>query len=321
MHLRRLSSCFALALAAVACSDSGSSSSNPSSTQTEGNASTPAASNGGGAATSTGSAGTAGSAATAGSGGSTSEAPNTGIGLNQGGTSSSTSGGAMAGAAGSGMAGSAGAAGSSALPPPADAGVADTMSFFLSSRGSGNGGNFGGIAGADQLCTTLATEVSPALGAKTWRAYLSTSTEDARDRIGDGPWRNAAGVIVGNDIDQIHDQAAGGASEETWPLADASIALDERGQQLPGNPVLHDILTGSNADGTVSASGTCADWTSEEGTTRAGHSDRMGGMLNPSPWNSAHDTGCAEPDPGSNFQQGTVSQGGGRGAIYCFAID
>jgi hypothetical protein len=86
--------------------------------------------------------------------------------------------------------------------------------------------------------------------------------------------------------------------------------------------VLHDILTGSNLDGTVSPSGTCNDWTSNTGTTRNGHSNRAGGGQNPSSWNSAHDTGCAEPNPpGSNFQMGTVSQGGGIGAIYCFAAD
>jgi hypothetical protein len=83
----------------------------------------------------------------------------------------------------------------------------------------------------------------------------------------------------------------------------------------------HDIITGSNADGTVSASGTCSDWTSQQGTTRNGHSDRVRFMQNVPSRNSSHDTGCAEPAPGANFQGGTVSGGGGRGAIYCFAID
>ncbi len=205
-------------------------------------------------------------------------------------------------------------------PPEEDT----STSFFVTSRGAGNGGDFGGIAGADAFCAQLASEVSEALGQKTWRAYLSTSTEDARDRIGVGPWRNAAGVVIANTVEQLHDQGPGGqggTADQTWLLGDDAIALDEQGNAIPNNPVTHDILTGSNLDGTLSASGTCSDWTSQQGTTRNGHSNRAGGGQNPPSWNSAHDTGCAEPDPGENFQAGTVSQGGGRGSIYCFAID
>ena len=116
-------------------------------------------------------------------------------------------------------------------------------------------------------------------------------------------------------------KAPGGASEANFPLNDYATALLENGTELPAQPVTHDILTGSNLDGTVSASGTCSDWTSTTGTTRNGHSNRAGGGQNPSSWNSSHDTGCGVPDPGANFQQGTVSQGGGIGAIYCFAAD
>jgi hypothetical protein len=233
--------------------------------------------------------------------------------------------GSNAGSGGSAAAGAAGsdtsAAGSSGSGAEASADD-DSMSFFLASRGSGDGGNFGGIAGADALCETLAAAADPALAAKTWRAYLSTSTENARDRIGAGPWRNAAGVIIANTVEELHDQAAGGASEENYPLNDINTPLREDGTPLPPQPVLHDIITGSNLDGTVSASGTCSDWTSNMGTTRNGHSNRAGGGQNPSSWNSAHDTSCGEPNPpGSNFQQGTVSQGGGIGAIYCFAAD
>jgi hypothetical protein len=196
------------------------------------------------------------------------------------------------------------------------------MSFFVTSRGSGNGGNFGGLPGADRLCTTLAAAVSPALGAKTWHAYLSTTTVNARDRIGNGPWTNAAGVVIGTSVAQLHDQAAGGASQQTWPLNDATIALDERGNQVPLQPLVHDILTGSDAAGRVSALGTCQDWTQATGTTSNGHSNRAGQATNggvASSWNFSHVTGCAEPM--NNFQQGTVSQGGGRGSIYCFATD
>jgi hypothetical protein len=235
--------------------------------------------------------------------------------------------GSNAGSGGSAAAGAAGAAGSDTSAAGSGSGSEpstddDSMSFFLASRGSGDGGNFGGIAGADALCETLAAAADPALAAKTWRAYLSTSTENARDRIGAGPWRNAAGVIIANNVEELHDQAPGGASEENYPLNDINTPLREDGTPLPPQPVLHDIITGSNLDGTVAASGTCSDWTSNMGTTRNGHSNRAGGGQNPSSWNSAHDTACGEPNPpGSNFQQGTVSQGGGIGAIYCFAAD
>jgi hypothetical protein len=210
---------------------------------------------------------------------------------------------------------------SGVTPAPGDAGGAsDAMSFFVTSRGVATGGNFGGIAGADAFCAELATAASPSLASRTWHAYLSTSTEDARDRIGAGPWRNFAGVIVANNVAQLHDQAAGGTLEQTWALGDATIALDETGAQVPsGQPaVLHDILTGSNQDGTASAN-TCTDWTSETGTTQNGHSNRGGGGQAPTSWNSAHATGCGAFT--TNFQAGTVSQGGGRGSIYCFAAD
>jgi len=308
MYFSRLTSSLILVLAATACSDSEDS---PPATST--NPNQPSGSSGSGGSSAAGAAGAAGSGTSAaGSGGSGSEAtPNPT--LNQGGSAATDPGSANAGAAGTG------------LPSADDAGPSaadDSMSFFLASRGSGDGGNFGGIAGADALCETLAAATDPALAAKTWRAYLSTSTENARDRIGAGPWRNAAGVIIANNVEELHDQAAGGASEENYPLNDINTPLREDGTPLPPQPVLHDIITGSNLDGTVAASGTCSDWTSNTGTTRNGHSNRAGGGQNPSSWNSAHDTACGEPNPpGSNFQQGTVSQGGGIGAIYCFAAD
>jgi hypothetical protein len=160
--------------------------------------------------------------------------------------------------------------------PPADD---PSMSFFVTSRGSGSGGDFGGIAGADTLCTQLAAEASAELGNKTWRAYLSTASENARDRIGMGPWRNAAGVIIASSLEQLHDQGPtgeGGSLDPTWPLNTPTIALDEQGNPVANDAgTRHDIITGSNADGTVSASGTCSDWTSQQGTTRNGHSDRV----------------------------------------------
>jgi hypothetical protein len=226
------------------------------------------------------------------------------------------------GAAGTMMA-AAGAAGSASTP--VEPGARGAMSFFVTSRGGGNGGDFDGIEGADALCAMLAAAAPVDVSGKTWHAYLSTSTENARDRIGAGPWVNAAGVTVANSVAQLHDQGAsgeGGSLDQTWPLNDPAIALDEQGNQVQAvGGTRHDIITGSNVDGTVSASGTCNDWTSQQGTTRNGHSDRVRFMQNIPAWNSSHDTGCAEPDPGGNFQPGTVSQGGGRGSIYCFAID
>ena len=310
--MRALSlSSVAFSLLLGACSsDESSPDASGGSAQTGVNSNNPAGAGGGGsgaagAGTSAGAGGLTGSGGTEGGSGN--------IVLNQGG---------MTAAGGSGTA-SAGSTGAAGAPPSVDAGDDTSMSFFVTSRGSGSGGDFGGIAGADEFCRTLAAEASAELGAKTWRAYLSTSTEDARDRIGDGPWRNAVGRIIANDITQLHDQQnpMTGTLNATWPTNNFTVALDETGAQVPAQPVLHDIITGSNADGTVSASGTCSDWTAQTGGTRNGHSNRAGGGDAPQSWSSSHNTGCGEPTPGMNFQMGTVSQGGGRGSIYCFAID
>lgn len=301
----------AISLMLGACSsDDSSPSAAGGTTQTGVNSNNPAAGAGGGSGTA-GSGSLAGTAGVMGSAGTEGGTGN--IGLNQGGATA---------AGGSGTA-SAGSPGTAGAPASVDAGDDTSMSFFVTSRGSGSGGDFGGIAGADEFCRTLAAEASAALGAKTWRAYLSTSTEDARDRIGDGPWRNAVGRIIANDVTQLHDQQnpMTGTLNMTWGTNDFTVALDETGAQVPAQPVLHDIITGSNADGTVSPSGTCSDWTAQTGTTRNGHSNRAGGGEAPQSWSSSHNTGCGEPTPGMNFQAGTVSQGGGRGSIYCFAID
>jgi hypothetical protein len=319
MHFPRLVSTVTVALAAAACSDSDSSA--PDSTTNPNQA---AASTGGSTSTSAGGSGGM-SAPAASNGGSAAETPATPA-LNQGGGPASSPGGAAAGAAGTGAMPAAPAVAGDAGGP-----AGSTMSFFVTSRGAGDGGNFGGLTGADAFCTTLATAANPALAAKTWHAYLSTGTVNARDRIGAGPWRNFAGVVIGNDVAQLHAETpgtvnaatTGAASETTWPLNNVNIALDETGAPVPsGQPaVLHDILTGSNIDGTVSAMGTCSDWTSNTGTTSNGHSNRTGGGTNNSSWNFAHGTGCGQNAAGTNFQMGTVSQGGGRGSIYCFAID
>jgi hypothetical protein len=192
------------------------------------------------------------------------------------------------------------------------------MNFFVTSTGMPNGGDLGGLTGADAFCKQLATAVSATLGAKTWRAYLSTSEENARDRIGTGPWRNQAGVVIANNVTDLHAQAAGEALDDTWPPADLSIALDETGAQVANSA--HDILTGSNADGTVLAASTCMNWTSDSDadTAGVGHSNRDGGGRPPS-FNATHTVGCAPFT--MNYEDGTVSSGGGRGSLYCFALE
>ncbi len=183
------------------------------------------------------------------------------------------------------------------------------MSFFITSQNPGNGGNFGGIEGADAHCSALA-EAAGAAG-KTWRAYLSTSAQDARDRIGAGPWTNAAGVVIADSIEALHGD--NNLNKET--------ALDETGAVVNGRgdtPNRHDILTGSTPEGTVAEGMTCEDWTSDgpEAVGLVGHHDRMG--LDDSPpslsWNSSHGSrgGCS-----LEALRGT----GGDGLVYCFAAN
>ncbi len=192
-------------------------------------------------------------------------------------------------------------AASSVLAQDAD----ESMSFFLTSTNPGNGADLGGLAGADAYCAQLADSVGA--GGRTWRAYLSTSDIDARDRIGDGPWYNSRGVEIASSVDNLHGD--NNLTKETQ--------LNERGEEVNGrgdSPNRHDILTGSNLDGTSSGA-TCNDWTSSsgDGSASVGHHDRTGGGQNPTSWNSAHGSrGCGLSD-----LRGT----GGDGLFYCFAID
>lgn len=278
--------------------------------------------NGSTAAGGTGAVGGSSGSGTAGAGGSS-------AGTGAGGSSagSGTGGSATAGSSGSaGTAGAAGAAGTAGDDAEPDAGSVDagggadelddgTMTFFVTSDGIGDGGNLGGLAGADEFCAELAVAASPDLARRTWHAYLSTTAEDARDRIGAGPWRNQAGAIIANDLTQLHDQEEGGALDETWPVGDLTVPLDEQGNQVANN--VHDILTGSQADGTLDPDLTCADWTSNVADAailvRVGHSNRAGGGQDPS-FSTTHTVGCS--------QAGTpnITQGGGRGSFYCFAV-
>ncbi len=200
--------------------------------------------------------------------------------------------------------------------------AADT-SFFVTSTSIGNGGNLGGLAGADNHCQTLAQAAGaggPAGAAKVWRAYLSTQAADgkpainAKDRIGKGPWTNAKGVVVAKDVADLHG-ASNNLSKQT--------ALSEKGDVINGRgdtPNRHDILTGSQADGTAFSGTddrTCKNWTSStQGAAMLGHADRTG--LNEEPpsksWNMSHpsrgpDGGCSQAD---------LKSTGGDGLLYCF---
>ncbi len=197
--------------------------------------------------------------------------------------------------------------------PAEDEPMEPMMSFFLTSAGPGNGADLGGLEGADAYCQSLAE----AVGADgTWQAYLSaTATADAaavnaRDRIGEGPWLNQALVQVATDVANLH--------SETNNLTKETV-LNERGGMTNGrgdDPNRHDILTGSNLDGTVAMGDgdtTCDNWMSSgDGSAMVGHFDREGGGANPTSWNSAHGSrGCGQED-----LQGT----GGAGLFYCFAV-
>ncbi len=189
------------------------------------------------------------------------------------------------------------------------------MSFFVSSSGSATA-DLGGLAGADQRCQDLAEAVGA--GAKTWHAYLSVELgpDDqpvhAKDRIGTGPWYNAELVMLASDLADLHTKDG-----------DETVFLDETGAKINGQwadspkPNEHDILTGSNKDGTLAVGKTCADWTSDDPAlfAQVGHSDGLGPNMSDDEqyrsWSSVHESGgCNDTAPK-----------GGAGHIYCFAID
>ena len=193
------------------------------------------------------------------------------------------------------------------------------MTFFITSTPIGNGGNLGGLAGADNQCQTLA-QAAGAGAPKVWRAYLSTQAADgkpavnARDRIGKGPWTNAKGDVVAKDVADLHGPNA---------LTKQS-ALNEKGEVINGRgdqPNRHDILTGSQPDGTAFAAGedkTCKNWTSStQGSAVVGHSDRIGLRDDDASksWNSSH--GSRGPEGGCS--QADLRSTGGDGLLYCFA--
>jgi hypothetical protein len=189
------------------------------------------------------------------------------------------------------------------------------MTFFVTSKGKGNGADLGGLDGADAHCNALAKDA----GSKrtNWKAYLSTTQPggeagvNARDRIGKGPWRNAKGVVVASNVAQLHSDKAN-LTKET--------ALDEKGQPVKGRgdqPNQHDILTGSDPQGMYSTAGgdtNCGNWTkSAEGSAIVGHHDRIGlkDTRHMKSWNSSHGSaGCS---------QDALVKTGGAGLFYCFA--
>lgn len=184
------------------------------------------------------------------------------------------------------------------------------LGFFITSVGSGDGANLGGLTGADAHCQKLASAVGA--GGRTWRAYLSATeggkVVNARDRIGAGPWHNANGVVVAANVAELHGDNK--LTKETQ-LTEKGAVVNGRGD----TPNMHDILTGSQLDGTAFTDGadhTCNNWTSNgTGSAQVGHHDRQGGGANPTSWNNAHASkGCS---------QANLVATGGAGLFYCFA--
>ena len=188
------------------------------------------------------------------------------------------------------------------------------MSFFITSAGPGKGADLGGLAGADRHCHALADAVGA--GKLQWRAYLSTLPQggapavNARDRIGRGPWFNTKGVKIADNVADLHSDNNKLTKQNS--LTETGTVVNGRGDQ----PNMHDILTGSNLDGTAYiAEGytNCGNWTSSgEGSARVGHHDRVGGGDNPTSWNSAHNSrGCSQEN---------LQSTGGNGLFYCFGF-
>ena len=203
-----------------------------------------------------------------------------------------------------------------ALSFTARADVSD-MSFFVTRAGPGKGADLGGLAGADAHCAALAK----AAGAKKtqWRAYLSTTMPggeagtNARDRIGNGPWKNLKGEVVAKNLEDLH--SANNNLNKQTALTEKGTVVSGRGDAVN----VHDILTGSDPEGRYSTAGgdtTCKNWTSgTEGSAIVGHHDRMGlkDTRHMKSWNSSHGTiGCSSE---------ALLKTGGGGLYYCFAAD
>jgi hypothetical protein len=193
------------------------------------------------------------------------------------------------------------------------------MSFFVTSAGSGNGANLGGVAGADKICQNLAAAAGA--GNRMWRAYISAAAAagqpavNAKDRIGKGPWMNVKGVVIAKSVEDLHSDS-NNLKKDT--------ALTEKGTVVNGvgdTPNQHDILTGSQSDGTLAMAAdgspaTCSNWTAATdgmGAAQLGHVDRMGRGATGSSWNNAH--------PSRGCSQANLVATGGNGYLYCFAAN
>jgi hypothetical protein len=188
---------------------------------------------------------------------------------------------------------------------------AANMSFFVTSSNP-KGGNLGGLAGADAMCQSLARAVG---SNKTWRAYLSTSTVDAKTRIGNGPWYNFKGERIAQNVADLHS-----ANNKI----SASTALTEKGgkpnylagdpPQATAQPLQHDMMTGSKEDGTKDVD-TCKDWTVGNADAKAmlGHADRLGRTAGVNSWNAVH------ASQGCGLEQ--LAPTGSAGFFYCFATN
>ena len=200
------------------------------------------------------------------------------------------------------------AAATLAIAAPAVAQDAANMSFFITSAGPGDGANLGGLEGADAHCMKLA-EAAGSTG-HTWAAYLSAEGVNAKDRIGTGPWQNFKGDVIATDVANLHSET-NNITKET-ALTETGAVVNGRGD----DPNQHDILTGSNADGTLAAGQTCGDWTlNGEGVAVVGHSDRMGldDSAAAKSWNSSH--------PSRGCSQENLVGTGGAGLLYCFRVN
>lgn len=207
-----------------------------------------------------------------------------------------------------------------AQPPAQPAAPPQPMSFFVASAGSGTGANLGGVAGADRICQTLAAAAGA--GSKTWHAYLSAPAANgqpavnARDRIGAGPWYNAKGARIAQSVADLHGDTL--ESARRGNNISKATALTEKGDPINGvgdTPNRHDMITGSQLDGTAFTDGTdhtCVNYTSAAaGTVQLGHHDRTGGGS--TSWNSTH--------PSRGCSQENLVATGGAGLFYCFAIN
>jgi hypothetical protein len=193
---------------------------------------------------------------------------------------------------------------------------AANMSFFVTSSNP-KGGNLGGLAGADAVCQSLAKDAGA--GGKTWHAYLSTSTVDAKTRIGKGPWYNFKGELIAQNVADLHtadkNKLSGATSLTEKGTTPNYLSTNDKGEVVrPTGDLQHDILTGTNEDGTKNAD-TCKDWTVGDGSAKAmlGHADRLGRNAGLNSWNAIH------PSQGCGMEQ--LKPTGGAGLLYCFATN